>query len=97
MVNICCVVGCSKRGGRDEGVSFYSIPAIIENQGERTKELSLKRWQSWIAKIHREEWAPTKLSHVCSEHFCLVSGVIIIVDLISEKSASLQLVVLDHC
>ena len=45
------------RGGRDEGVSFYSIPTIVENQGERTTELSLKRRKSWIAKI--QEWAPT--------------------------------------
>ena len=87
MVNTCCVVGCTKRGGRDEGVSFYSAPAIVENQGERTKELSLNWRQSWIAKIHREEWVPTKSSRVNSEHFCLVSAIIIIVYLISEKSA----------
>ena len=88
MVNTCCVVGYTKRGGRDEGVSFYSIPVIVENQG---RELSLKRRQSWIAKIHREEWAPTKSSRVCSEHF--LSGEC----LLSENRRSMQLVVLDHC
>lgn len=69
MVNTCCVVGCSKRSGRDVGVSFYSIPAIIENQGDRTKDLSLERRQAWIAKIRREGWVPSKSSRVCSEHF----------------------------
>ena len=77
---------------------FIPSPQSLKiKEREQKSYLSLKRRQSWIAKIHREEWAPTKSSHVWSEHFCLVSGVIIIVDLISEKSASLQLVVLDHC
>ena len=49
------------RGGWDEGVSFYSISTIVENQGERTTELYLKRRKSWIAKI--QEWAPIR-SHL---------------------------------
>ena len=43
MANKCCVVGCSKRGGRDDGVRFYSFPRIIENQRGRTKELYIFR------------------------------------------------------
>ena len=46
------------RGGRDEkALVFYSIPAIVENQGMRTTELSLKRRKSLIARI--QEWAPS--------------------------------------
>ena len=45
------------RRGRDEGVSFYSTPTIVENQGGRTTELSPKRRKSWIAII--QEWATT--------------------------------------
>ncbi len=69
MVKTCCVYGCTKRGGRDASISFYSIPAVIENQGENTKELSFRRRQAWIAKINRKEWVPSSSSRVCSEHF----------------------------
>lgn len=69
MVNSCCVFKCTKRRGRDEGVFFFSIPAVIEFQGTKTKELSLKRRQAWIASINRKDWLPSKSSRVCSEHF----------------------------
>ena len=69
MVHSCCVFKCTKRRGRDEGVSFFSIPAVIESQGTKTKELSLKRRQAWISSINRKDWVPSKSSRVCSEHF----------------------------
>ena len=72
MVNSCCVIKCTKRRGRDEGVSFFSIPAVIEFQGAKTKELSLKRCQAWIASINRKDLVPLKSSRVCSEHFLSV-------------------------
>ena len=72
MVLTCCVVGCKNRGGRDKGVSFYHIPAVLSHQGEQTLELSSKRRQEWIARIKRKEWVPSKFARVCSDHF--VSG-----------------------
>ena len=69
MGKTCCVYGCTKRGGRDRGVSFFSVPAVIHNQGDKTREVSFKRRQAWVARINRKEWVPSSSSRVCSEHF----------------------------
>ena len=73
MVVTCCIVGCSKRRGRDKGVTFHSIPAIVQTQGERTKDLTSRRRLEWIARINRKDWNPSPHSRVCSEHF--LSGI----------------------
>ncbi|MED6270179.1 hypothetical protein CHARACLAT_007305 [Characodon lateralis] len=39
MVKTCLIVGCAVHGGRDQR-SFYRLPALIENQCEKTKTLS---------------------------------------------------------
>ena len=70
MVKSCSVVHCTNRQGRDEGVSFHSIPAIIEHQGEKTKELSVRKRQAWLSAINRKDWIPSQSSRVCSVHFC---------------------------
>jgi len=54
--------------------SFYHIPAVLENQGEKTLQLSSKRRQEWIARINRKDWVPSKYARVCSDHF--VSGML---------------------
>ena len=62
VLNTCCVVGCTKCGERDTGIHFYSIPAVIQNEGDKTR-----------AKINRNDWAPrSKSSRVCFLHF--ISG-----------------------
>ncbi|XP_067657643.1 THAP domain-containing protein 1-like [Haliotis asinina] len=71
MVNCCSVRGCSNRSNRD-GKSYHSIPAVIVNQGDRTRELSEQRRAQWIAKLGRENYTPTKYTKICSDHF--VSG-----------------------
>ena len=43
MVNFCAIYGCSNRSNRETNKSFYRLPAVIRNQGERTEELSLRR------------------------------------------------------
>ena len=68
-VNSCCVFKCTKCQGRDEGVSFFSIPVVMEFQGTKNKELSLKRHQAWISSLNRKDWVPSKSSYVCSKHF----------------------------
>jgi hypothetical protein len=60
------------RRGRDDGVTFHCIPSIINNQGEKTKEISSRRRLEWIARINRKDWTPSPHSRVCSEHF--ISG-----------------------
>lgn len=69
MVFTCCVVNCYNRSGREKGVSFFSIPAVVEHQGEKTKELSMKRRHEWIKCINRKNWTPSKYARVCSDHF----------------------------
>ena len=69
MVNFCAIVGCGRRSGRDKGVSFYRLPAEVTHQGERTRELSKKRRDLWIARIHRANFKPTDHTRVCSRHF----------------------------
>ena len=69
MVFTCCVVNCYNRSGREKGVSFFSIPAVVEHQGDRTKELSMKRRHEWIKYINRKNWTPSKYARVCSDHF----------------------------
>ena len=78
MVFTCCIVGCTNRSGRDKGVSFYHIPAIILNQGKQTAELSSKRQLQWIASINRKDWVPSGNSRVCSAHF--ISGILLLYD-----------------
>lgn len=73
MVNYCAVIGCTSSGGRDK-VSFYRLPAIITNQGERTKELSEKRRTLWLSRLSRADISASSYPYirVCSKHF--VSG-----------------------
>ena len=72
MVRACCVKDCKSRSDHDKGLSFLSIPADIQHQGERTKELSARRHIAWIAKINRKDRTPTANSLVCERHF--ISG-----------------------
>ena len=70
---LCCVVGCSKRSGRDK-VSFFRIPAVITHRASHEKELSERRFRQYLAIIGRGDLSGTKLSNarICSRHF--VSG-----------------------
>ena len=68
-LEICAVVGCGMRSGRDKGISFYRLPAEITHQGERTRELTKKRRALWLARIHRADLKPTNHTRVCSKHF----------------------------
>ena len=65
----CFVNGCNNRyAGKGSAISFYSFPAIISNQGDKTAQFSTERRQAWIAAINRKD-APTKYSKICSDHF----------------------------
>ena len=71
---ICAIVGCSNTSKRTLGVSFYRLPAIILHQGEKTKELSQKRQDLWLSRIHRDDLGEEKCpnTRVCGLHFVLL-------------------------
>ena len=71
---LCVVFGCSKRSGRDKDVSFFRIPKVIYNKGDRTQQLSRRRRDGYLAAISRLGLTEKILKNdrVCSKHF--VSG-----------------------
>ena len=48
-------IGCSKRSGRDKGISFYRIPVIIKERSKQEFELSKKRRNGFFIVIPRED------------------------------------------
>ena len=69
MVNFCAAVGCGNRLDRDKGVRFFfRLPSVITHQ---THDLTKKRRDLWLARIHREDLGPEKYSYtrVCCRHF----------------------------
>ena len=71
---LCMVVGCSKRSGRDKGISFYRIPKIItNNKGSEYLQLSSRR-RGFLAAISRDDITEKILEHdrICSRYF--ISG-----------------------
>ena len=71
---ICAIVGCPNTSKRAQGISFYRLSAVISHQGERARELSQKRQDLWLARIHRRDLGAEKYpnTRVCGLHF--VSG-----------------------
>lgn len=67
----CAIIGCGNRGMRDKSKSFYCLPAIIECEGEKTRELSENRRRCWLAAINRADIKPENYPYlrVCSDHF----------------------------
>ena len=70
---LCVVIGCSKRSGCDNGVSFYRIPAIIKQRSKQEFELSKKRRNGFVSAISREDFSDkiTTNDRICSTHFIL--------------------------
>ena len=71
---LCVVFGCSKRSGRDKDVSFFRIPKVIYNKGDKIQQLSRRRRDGYLAAISRLGLTEKILKNdrVCSKHF--VSG-----------------------
>lgn len=71
----CIVFGCSKHSGKDKGLNFYRISAVVTREGEQAEELSKERRERWILAISRDDlsWKDVlKNERVCGLHF--VSG-----------------------
>ncbi|KAI8495233.1 hypothetical protein Bbelb_272190 [Branchiostoma belcheri] len=64
--SFCSAIGCSHSAGRDKALglkrSYYRFP--LADKG---------RLRSWMSRIPRKNWTPTKYSRICSDHF--VGGV----------------------
>ena len=72
---LCVIPGCGNRTGRDQGVGFYRIPAVVTNKGEFEEKLTAERRKEWIKAISRgdtEEKQVLESERVCGKHF--VSG-----------------------
>ena len=69
MVRVCAVIGCSKRSNRDKGVRFFVIPTVVVHQGDRIRELTQRRRDLWLSRLHRENFKPTGNTRICSVHF----------------------------
>ena len=68
---LCAVIGCSKRSGRDMGISFYRIPAIIKGRSKQELELSKKRRNEFLSAISREDLSDkiTTNDRISSTHY----------------------------
>ncbi len=68
---LCLVVGCHNRSGRDKGVSFFRVPAILKHRGSQDLELSRKRCNRFFAAVSRKDITESVLSNdrICSRHF----------------------------
>ena len=66
MVNFLAVVGCTNSSDREKGVRFFRLPSMITHH-----DLSKKRRDLWLARIHREDVEPEKYPYtrICSRHF----------------------------
>lgn len=72
----CCVAGCNntyKKSKRTSaGIRFFSIPAVITNQCDKTRELSEERRRIWLERINRKDFTVNDINSqatVCSMHF----------------------------
>ena len=61
-MTVCCVFGCNNRSEQcqDKNISFHKFPS---------KQKSREQYNEWIKRINREDFVPSKYSHICSVHF----------------------------
>lgn len=71
----CCVIGCTSKS-QGQNFRFFSIPAEIKNQCEKTRTLSQERRRLWLKRISRrdlhDENVDMRNTKVCDRHF--ISG-----------------------
>jgi hypothetical protein len=70
MVNYCRVNGCHNRSDRESHLSFYRLPEVIVNQGEKTQKYAEERRMVWLANLDQDFTGKNmKNIRVCSAHF----------------------------
>ena len=68
----CIIVGCSSNSRKDTTKGFFTLPFIVDKQGEEAEELSRERREKWILAIGRDniQWKNVlKNERVCGRHF----------------------------
>ncbi|KAK5648062.1 hypothetical protein RI129_002954 [Pyrocoelia pectoralis] len=53
----CSAYGCTNRFSKEKKIQFFGFPKNPE------------KLQSWLNRMRREDWTPTKYSKICSDHF----------------------------
>uniref|UniRef100_A0A8C7WRT9 THAP domain-containing protein 1 n=1 Tax=Oryzias sinensis TaxID=183150 RepID=A0A8C7WRT9_9TELE len=53
----CCVPLCANSSKYNSSISFHSFPVDVSVRAE------------WMVRVRREDFTPSKMSHVCSRHF----------------------------
>ena len=95
MVNSCVVYGCSNCSNRDKK-SFFLIPTVIVNHGEKRKLSSERRWAQFISNLRRDHFTPSKHTRICSDHFIsgtflfFIYSVIIRMTFVNSRQTCLQ-------
>ena len=73
MVNVCAIVGCSNRSGREKDRSYFRLPKVTQKQDEEGRILSKRRRERWVNVIRRSDLNPSAYhTRVSSDHF--ISG-----------------------
>lgn len=69
MPSFCCVKGCSKRGHRDNSLSFFRFPAVYKKLS--LVEICKERRTAWFNAIRRKDLMENslKFTRICSQHF----------------------------
>ena len=52
---VCGIYGCSNRPNIQKEFSYFKVPKILTNQGDKTRELSSERRRLWKAAINRKD------------------------------------------
>ena len=76
---ICAIVGYCNISKRAQGINFYRLLAVILHQGERAKELSQKRQNLWLSRIHRDDLGQENYPNTRVFELHFVSGKCVIV------------------
>ncbi|XP_077557467.1 uncharacterized protein LOC144172728 [Haemaphysalis longicornis] len=69
---ICAIVGCSNPTcwTKSTNKNFFRLARVIEHQGDRTKELCVKRRSLWLARINCADLNTKRTGiRVCGAHF----------------------------
>ena len=73
MPETCVAFGCSNVWDKDKGIKLHPIPFYGSDDPQKRKRR--KKWVDWI-QSKRAHWQPSQFSHVCSDHFVCIAGLI---------------------
>lgn len=72
MPMICVVSGCANRSNRETDRSFFRVPKVVVHKGEKCRQLTEKRWETWLSNLSLRSGGAESLSaRVCHGLFVL--------------------------